>query len=327
MSNLSPFSRRGRVAPAIPHGDVLGTYDTYLEAQSVVDRLSKADFEIRGLAIVGNNLTSVESVTGKMTYGRTALAGAARGAWFGLFIGLMFFIFSPIPVIGYIAAAAFIGAGISMVFSVAMYTLGRRTRDFTSTNHVLARNYDIIISPQLALRARTILAQPVQDAAASAGAGSGAGSGSGSGSGSGAGSGVASAQPRSIFSPKAGKPAKPAKGAKDSKAPDPAALGDASATSGEASGAELSGAKLPAAAESVAADPVAVVAAPRARPAYGELAPEVSVDLPVAEAPIAEVAAAEPAAASAAASVAAKPATKPRAKRVPKPPVDPAAKD
>jgi hypothetical protein len=159
MSNLSPFSRSGKVAPAIPRGDVLGTYETYLEAQSVVDRLSKADFEIKGLAIVGNNLTTVEQVTGKLSYGRTALAGAARGAWFGLFIGLMFFLFSPAPVTGYIVAAAVIGAGISMVFSVVMYTLGRRTRDFTSTNHVLARSYDIIISPQLLLRARAILAQ------------------------------------------------------------------------------------------------------------------------------------------------------------------------
>jgi hypothetical protein len=312
VSNLSPFSRRGRIAPAIPHGDVLGTYETYLEAQSVIDRLSKADFEITGLVIVGNNLTSVEQVTGKLTYGRTAIAGAARGAWFGLFIGLMFFIFSPVPVIGYIAAAAFIGAGVSMVFSVTMYTLGRRARDFTSSNHVLARSYDIIISPQLALRARTLLAQPVPNVAAVAADAADAGAGP--------------AQPKSFFSakpPKDAKPTKPAKPAKPSKpakgvkASDPTApvSSQVVAPGGAASASgELPGAELP-----VAEAPVAVVAAPRARPAYGELAPEVPAEVAVADG--AEV---EPAAAAAAAV---KPAPKPRVKRVPKPPVDPAAKD
>ena len=322
MSNLSPFTRRGRIAPAIPHGDVLGTYETYLEAQGVIDRLSKADFEITGLVIVGNNLTSVEQVTGKLTYGRTAIAGAARGAWFGLFIGLMFFIFSPVPVIGYIAAAAFIGAGVSMVFSVAMYTLGRRTRDFTSTNHVLARSYDIIISPQLALRARTLLAQPVPNAA-SAGADAGAGP----------------AQPRSIFSakpPKDAKPTKPAKPAKPAKPSKPAKGVKASdlaapvssdlVAPGEAASAfgELPGAELP-----VAEAPVAVVAAPRARPAYGELAPEVPAEVAVVDGAVADVAAAEPEATTAAEDTAAavKSAPKPRVKRVPKPPADPAAKE
>jgi hypothetical protein len=284
---------------------VLGTYETYLEAQSVIDRLSKADFEITGLAIVGNNLTSVELVTGKLTYGRTAIAGAARGAWFGLFIGLMFFLISPIPVIGYVAAAALIGAGISMVLSVVVYTLGRRTRDFTSTNHVLARSYDIIISPQLALRARTILAQPVLQPDAR----------------------IEPAQPRSLFSPKVSKPAKPS-ASSESEVAAPKLDASKLAAPGEvvAASDDVSGAELP-----IASELVAVVAAPRARPAYGELAPEVTAE--VAEVAVA-VAGAVPADATAAAvavsaadAAAVKPAPKPRAKRVPKPPVDPAAKD
>src|SRR5690606_2961718 len=67
VSSQSLFSRRGQAFPSLPRGEVLGTYDTYLEAQSVVDRLSKAEFPVKQLAIVGNDLKTVERVTGKLT--------------------------------------------------------------------------------------------------------------------------------------------------------------------------------------------------------------------------------------------------------------------
>jgi hypothetical protein len=138
---------------------VLGTYDTYLEAQSVVDRLSKADFEVKQLSIVGNDLKTVENVTGKLSYGRAALAGAASGAWFGLFLGLLLFIFAPTPNFGFLAAAALIGAGFGMLFGVVSYALSRRRRDFTSTHQVLASNYQIIIDPELTAKALELLSR------------------------------------------------------------------------------------------------------------------------------------------------------------------------
>jgi hypothetical protein len=58
VTSPSPFVRRG-VPLTVPQGDVLGTYDSYPEAQQVVDRLAKADFPVSKLAIVGNGLTSV----------------------------------------------------------------------------------------------------------------------------------------------------------------------------------------------------------------------------------------------------------------------------
>src|SRR5690606_21961957 len=85
VSNQSGFPRRGAALPTLPRGDVLGTYDTYDAAQEVVDRLARAEFPVKQVSIVGSDLRTVERVTGKMTYGRAALAGAASGAWFGLF--------------------------------------------------------------------------------------------------------------------------------------------------------------------------------------------------------------------------------------------------
>lgn len=159
MTNPSAFGRRGPVLPSIPKGDVLGTYDTYLEAQGVVDRLAKADFEVAKLSIVGNDLKTVERVTGKLTYGRAALAGAASGAWLGLFFGLVLTIFTtPSPqAFGFVAAATLIGAGFGVIFGIVTYAVNRRRRDFTSTHQVLASNYQIIIDPELTAKAQQTL--------------------------------------------------------------------------------------------------------------------------------------------------------------------------
>ena len=157
MTNSPAFGRRPAAVPTLPRGDVLGTYETYVEAQQVVDRLAKADFEVAKLAIVGNDLKTVERVTGKLTYGRAALAGAASGAWFGLFLGLLFFLFTATPNLAMLGAAALFGAGFGMLFGIVGYALTRRRRDFTSTNQVLASNYQIIIDPQLTAQAQALL--------------------------------------------------------------------------------------------------------------------------------------------------------------------------
>jgi hypothetical protein len=161
MSSQSPFLRRSPVIPTLPRGDVLGSYETYPEAQAVVDRLAKAEFPVKQVAIVGSDLKTVERVTGKMTYGRAAGAGAASGAWFGLFIGLVLFLFSATAnAIVYVGAAALIGAGFGMLFGIVSYTLNRRRRDFTSTHQVLASKYEIIVDPSLVIRAQELLARP-----------------------------------------------------------------------------------------------------------------------------------------------------------------------
>ncbi|MCW4386509.1 hypothetical protein OH146_12065 [Salinibacterium sp. SYSU T00001] len=161
MTNPSPFSRRGLAAPSIPRGDILGTYETYPEAQSVVDRLAKREFPVSQLAIVGNDLKTVERVTGKLTYGRAAGAGAASGAWFGLFFGLILFLFSDNPgAIAFVGAALLIGAGFGMIFGIVSYAMNRRRRDFTSTHQVIAASYQIVVDPSLALRAQELLEQP-----------------------------------------------------------------------------------------------------------------------------------------------------------------------
>ncbi len=157
MSNQGAFGRRGNAPLAVPRGDVLGEYESYDEALAVIDRLVKAEFAVRGMAIVGSELTTVERVTGRLSYGRAALAGGGSGAWLGLFVGLVLFLFSPAPEFSFILAAALIGAGFGMTFGIVSYAINRRRRDFSSTHHVLAGRYRIIIDPNQSARARQVL--------------------------------------------------------------------------------------------------------------------------------------------------------------------------
>ncbi len=160
MTNQDPFSRRGPALPSIPKGDVLGTYDTYLEAQHVVDKLAKADFDVRQLSIIGNDLKTIERVTGKLTYGRSAVAGAATGAWLGLFAGTLLFLFTSSPNVTYAFAVILIGAAFGMLFGIVSYAVNRRRRDYTSTHQVIASSYQVIAPSSVIVRAQELLQRP-----------------------------------------------------------------------------------------------------------------------------------------------------------------------
>ncbi|GAA1833948.1 general stress protein [Agromyces salentinus] len=159
MSNQSPFGgRTARAFPTLPQGETIASFETYAEAQSAVDALAKAEFPVKELAIVGTGLTSVERITGKLTWGRAAGAGALSGAWFGTFLGLLFFIFAPSPSsVGILLSAVLIGAGFGMIFSVVSYSVNRRRRDFTSVAQVLATRYSIVAEAAHVERARQVL--------------------------------------------------------------------------------------------------------------------------------------------------------------------------
>lgn len=159
MTSQSPFGgRTARAFPTLPKGETVASFETYQEAQNAVDRLAKAEFPVRELAIVGTDLTTVERITGKLTWGRAAGAGALSGAWLGTFLGLLFFIFSPTGAgLGILGSAVLIGAGFGMIFGLVSYSVNRRRRDFTSVMQVLATRYAIIADPAHIARAREVL--------------------------------------------------------------------------------------------------------------------------------------------------------------------------
>lgn len=153
------MSRPGAVprVPTPPRGEEIASYATYLEAQKAVDFLSDNKFAVELVTIVGTDLKMVERVTGRLTYGRVAIAGAASGAWFGLFVGLLLFLFSGDG--AFVLTAIGIGAGFGLLFSVLSYALTQGKRDFTSESQIVASSYGILCAPERAGDARQLLAR------------------------------------------------------------------------------------------------------------------------------------------------------------------------
>jgi hypothetical protein len=144
---------------ALPQGQLIGNYRSYLDAQKVVDYLADQDFPVQHVSIIGNDLKMVERVTGRLSYPRVALSGAATGAWFGLFVGLLLMLFGSSQTYGLVLSSMAMGAAFWMLFGIISYAFQRGKRDFTSTNQVIATSYDVIVAPEVASEARRLAAQ------------------------------------------------------------------------------------------------------------------------------------------------------------------------
>ncbi|PZG10975.1 hypothetical protein C1I95_27565 [Micromonospora craterilacus] len=135
----------------------VGSYPDYPSAQRLVDYLADNRFPVERTAIVGTNLTLVETVLGRMTTGRAALIGAGTGAWFGLFIGLLFGIFTITNWVAVILAGLVIGAVWGAVFGAVAHAMTGGRRDFTSASSLRASQYAVIVDADVAEQARQLL--------------------------------------------------------------------------------------------------------------------------------------------------------------------------
>lgn len=144
----------------IPRGQVIGTYDTYLEAQRAVDHLSDKEFPVQHVSIVGSDLRMVENVLGRLTRARAALAGAASGAWFGLFVGLLLAVFAEdgTNVLVLVLSAVLYGAVFGAIFGFVGHAMTGGKRDFTSRSKIVASGYEVRCTWAEADRGRELLA-------------------------------------------------------------------------------------------------------------------------------------------------------------------------
>ncbi len=136
----------------------LAVYDDYQSAQRTVDHLSDKKFPVEQCMIVGTDLKRIERVTGRLTTGRVAIGGIASGAWFGLFIGLIFALFTEEGWLGIIGGAMLIGALFGVIFALVGYAMTRGQRDFSSVTQVVATKYEVLVEHKSAEQARELLA-------------------------------------------------------------------------------------------------------------------------------------------------------------------------
>jgi heat induced stress protein YflT len=155
-----PSAAAGTEAGAAPRSTVtIATYQNYADAQRLVDYLSDNQFPVQHASIVGTDLRLVETVIGRLTTGRAAVAGLASGAWFGLFIGLLLGIFTNSNWLGVIIVTLLIGAAWGAIFGAIAHAATGGRRDFTSRSQLQASQYAVIVDAEHADAARHMVVQ------------------------------------------------------------------------------------------------------------------------------------------------------------------------
>jgi len=150
---------RAQVGPDVTKRPVLVSFEDYAEAQKAVDTLSDAGFPVQNVAIVGVDVRIVESVLGRLTWGRAAGSGMLSGAWFGLLIGLFVGLFSSttgsvVPLVG---LGLLYGAAFGIVWGLVGHAMSRGRRDFISRQQLLASRYDVLCEQAVIGEAKKIL--------------------------------------------------------------------------------------------------------------------------------------------------------------------------
>ncbi|SNS54341.1 hypothetical protein SAMN05216276_101186 [Streptosporangium subroseum] len=138
---------------------VLSGYDNYLAAQRTVDTLSDAGFPVENVAIVGSDLKLEETVTGRMTNGRSALAGAGSGVIFGAVAGMFLGLFTSttLSFVVLVLWAALWGAVMGAAFGFINHLFTGGKRDFASRSAIVAGRYDVLVAASHLDHARAIL--------------------------------------------------------------------------------------------------------------------------------------------------------------------------
>ena len=162
MSIPSPEARTPRTGPGamrLEFPQSLAVYDDYAQAQKTVDFLSDEHFPVENCMIVGTDLKRIERITGRLTTGRVALGAAASGAWFGLFIGVVFTIFTEESALATIVSTVLFGVLFFVIWALLGYAMTRGQRDFQSVTSVVATRYEVLVEHKVAGQARELLAK------------------------------------------------------------------------------------------------------------------------------------------------------------------------
>ena len=142
-------------------GEVVATFTEYRDAVSYVEKLLTADFPPGSIAIVGNNLRSVERVRGRISNAKVAISGATSGMTVGLIVGLL----SPVSttsanVVAVTTAALaqpmLIGAGVGMLFNIVRFALSKNKRSFASVSMAVAKEYEVQVPGNLVEQAKRV---------------------------------------------------------------------------------------------------------------------------------------------------------------------------
>lgn len=159
-----PDGQRRTDARRTPAGQrVVASYDSYAQAERAVDYLSDRRFPVQQVAIVGRGLSSVEQVTGRLTFwgaaGRSAMSGAVIGVLFGWLFGLFNWVDPVISVFLLALYGLLFGSVLGGVFGLIGHAFTGGRRDFSSVAAMRADRYDVLVDADAADEATQLLAE------------------------------------------------------------------------------------------------------------------------------------------------------------------------
>ena len=139
----------------------VATYPRYQEAQRAVDYLADQGFPVEKVAIVAEGLRLVEQITGRLTYSRVALTGAATGAATGAFFGFVIGLLNlTAPFVSGVLLALYgllLGTIVGALMSILLYAMSGGRRDFASATGFQAERYNLMVDDEFAPQAAGLL--------------------------------------------------------------------------------------------------------------------------------------------------------------------------
>ena len=153
----APDPNLGELAELERANVTVARYADYASAQRAVDFLSDSGFPVERASIIGTDLRLVETVLGRWTTGRAALAGAGSGAWLGLLIGLLFTLFSASAWYVVLITSVVVGAIWGAVFGATAHALTGGRRNFTSRSSLQAGQYAVSVDAEVSDEARALI--------------------------------------------------------------------------------------------------------------------------------------------------------------------------
>ncbi|MBX6391573.1 MAG: hypothetical protein IRZ08_21730 [Frankia sp.] len=148
-----------------PPQEVVASYRTHDQANQAVYYLADHRFPIERTSIVGRGLTSVERITGRLTwresFTRSLVAGGVAGALIGWIFGLLDWV-NPLRTAFTLALwgllfGAVLGAIVGLLTHALATSGSSRPGRVTAARGYQAESYDLMVDAELAEKARSIL--------------------------------------------------------------------------------------------------------------------------------------------------------------------------
>lgn len=166
MDTMSMFGPGAHIGSPLPQGQLIGNYRSYEAAIAAVDRAVEAGVDPRFLSIVGRDLRSVYRLRHRPSYAAVAGRAALQGAFFGMFIGLLFSMMTGgQDLMMTLGSTVLLGAVIWVLFGVIGEVMRRRQLKYAMIPSMTAVSYDLVVDNSVASQVNAALGpQPMGQA-------------------------------------------------------------------------------------------------------------------------------------------------------------------